>query len=53
MQTVKLGLRSDDEGKVQIVQGLEAGAVLISSRLDGVKAGSKVKMPKSSAASKV
>ena len=53
MQTVKLGLRSDDEGKVQIVQGLEAGAVLISSRLDGVKAGSKVKMPKSNAASKV
>ncbi len=53
MQTVKLGLRSDDEGKVQIVQGLEAGAVLISSRLDGVKTGSKVKMPKPNAASKV
>lgn len=53
MQTVKLGLRSDDEGKVQIVQGLEAGAVLISSRLDGVKAGSKVKMPKPETASKV
>ncbi|BBB67550.1 hemolysin D [Undibacterium sp. YM2] len=53
MQTVKLGLRSEDEGKVQIVQGLDAGAVLISSRLDGVKSGSKVKMPKPTPASKV
>ncbi|MFZ6639929.1 efflux RND transporter periplasmic adaptor subunit [Undibacterium sp. TC4M20W] len=53
MQTVKLGLRSEDEGKVQIVQGLDAGAVLISSRLDGVKSGSKVKMPKPVPASKV
>ncbi len=53
MQTVKLGLRSEDEGQVQIVQGLDAGAVLISSRLDGVKSGSKVKMPKPTPASKV
>jgi membrane fusion protein (multidrug efflux system) len=53
MQTVKLGLRSEDEGKVQVVQGLDAGAVLISSRLDGVKSGSKVKMPKPTPASKV
>jgi len=52
MQAVKLGMRSEDEGKVQIVQGLDVGAVLIAARLDGVKAGSKVKMPLANAATK-
>lgn len=52
MQTVKLGLLSEDEGRVQIVQGLEAGGVVISARLDSVKAGSKVKMPSANAATK-
>lgn len=52
MQTVQLGLLSEDEGRVQIVQGLEAGAVVISARLDSVKAGSKVKMPLANAATK-
>ncbi|MFZ6742178.1 efflux RND transporter periplasmic adaptor subunit [Undibacterium sp. JH2W] len=52
VQAVKLGLRSEDEGRVQVVQGLATGAVLISSRLDGVKAGSKVKLPQLNALSK-
>ena len=52
-QPVKLGLRSEDAGQVQIVQGLEAGALVITARLDAVKAGSKVKLPKSNAATKV
>ncbi|MCH8619907.1 efflux RND transporter periplasmic adaptor subunit [Undibacterium sp. TS12] len=48
IQPVKLGLRSDDEGHVQILHGLEPGAVVIASRLDSVKAGSRVKMPRAS-----
>jgi RND family efflux transporter MFP subunit len=46
MQAVKLGLRSEDEGLAQIVQGLAPGALVIVSRLDTVKAGSKVRLPK-------
>ncbi|MFZ6657155.1 efflux RND transporter periplasmic adaptor subunit [Undibacterium sp. TJN19] len=49
IQPVKLGLRSEDEGLAQIVQGLEPGALVIVSRLDTVKAGSKVRLPKADA----
>ncbi|MES2071832.1 MAG: efflux RND transporter periplasmic adaptor subunit [Pseudomonadota bacterium] len=49
-QAVKLGLRNEDEGVVQVLQGLDAGANVISAKLDDVKPGSKVSMPKLSAA---
>lgn len=52
MQPVKLGLRSEDEGSVQILEGLSPGAVVIAARLDAVKAGSKVRMPRVNAATK-
>lgn len=44
-QPVKLGLRNDDEGMVAISSGLSAGAQIIVVKLDGIKAGSAVKLP--------
>jgi RND family efflux transporter MFP subunit len=44
-QPVKLGLRNDDEGYVEVTDGLDAGANVIISRLDSVKPGSQVKLP--------
>jgi RND family efflux transporter MFP subunit len=46
-QPVKLGLRNDDEGYVEVTDGLDAGANVIISRLDSVKPGSQVKLPAS------
>lgn len=48
-QSVKLGLRNEDEGIVQVLEGLEAGTNVISAKLDELKPGSKVTMPKSGA----
>lgn len=45
-QAVKLGLRNEDEGVVQVLEGLDAGAQVIAAKLDEVKPGSKVIMPK-------
>lgn len=42
---VKLGLRNEDEGFVQVLEGLDAGATVLSAKLEGVKVGSKVKLP--------
>ncbi|MFZ6845974.1 efflux RND transporter periplasmic adaptor subunit [Undibacterium sp. RuTC16W] len=50
-QVVKLGLRNEDEGVVQVIQGLEPGMQIISTRLDSIKPGSKVSMPKATIAS--
>jgi len=44
-QPVKLGLRNEDEGYAEVVDGLEQGANVIVSKLDSVKAGSQVKLP--------
>lgn len=44
-QPVKLGLRNEDEGMAAISSGLNAGAQVIVVKLDGVKAGSAVKLP--------
>ncbi|MYM93772.1 efflux RND transporter periplasmic adaptor subunit [Duganella vulcania] len=46
-QPVKLGLRNEDEGYAEVVDGLEQGANVIVSKLDSVKAGSQVKLPAS------
>ncbi len=44
-QPVKLGLRSDDEGVVEVSAGLDPGALVLVAKLEGIKPGSKVKLP--------
>jgi membrane fusion protein (multidrug efflux system) len=44
-QPVKLGLRNEDEGLVEAVDGIAAGSTVLSVKLDGVKPGDKVKLP--------
>lgn len=44
-QVVKLGLRNEDTGMVEITDGLAPGANVIIARLVTVKPGSKVKLP--------
>jgi RND family efflux transporter MFP subunit len=43
-QPVGLGLSNEDEGMVEVTQGLPAGAVVITAQLERVKPGSKVKV---------
>jgi membrane fusion protein (multidrug efflux system) len=44
-QPVKLGLRNEDDGLVEAVDGIAAGSIVLSVKLDGVKPGDKVKLP--------
>ncbi|MDQ1817719.1 efflux RND transporter periplasmic adaptor subunit [Massilia sp. CCM 9210] len=44
VRPVTLGLRNDDEGMVEVTDGLEHGARVITARLDAVKPGSQVKL---------
>ncbi|NHZ80131.1 efflux RND transporter periplasmic adaptor subunit [Massilia sp. CCM 8695] len=44
VRPVTLGLRNDDEGMVEVTNGLEHGARVITARLDAVKPGSQVKL---------
>jgi RND family efflux transporter MFP subunit len=48
-QPVKLGLRNDDDGLVEAVDGIAPGAVVLSVKLDGLKPGDKVKLPEAPA----
>jgi membrane fusion protein (multidrug efflux system) len=43
-QPVTLGLRSEDDGLVEVLDGLAPGAMVLAAPLDGVKPGSKVKL---------
>jgi RND family efflux transporter MFP subunit len=43
-QPVKLGLQNDDEGVVQILDGLDAQAQIVKSNLGVLRAGSQVKL---------
>ena len=43
-QPVKLGLRNDDEGTVEVTDGLAGGARVVVGKLEGVKPGVKVRM---------
>ncbi len=43
-QPVKLGLRNEDEGIVEVTDGLASGASLLVGKLEGVKPGAKVRM---------
>lgn len=44
-QPVTLGLRSEDAGLVEALDGVDAGAVVLALKLDGIKPGSQVKLP--------
>ncbi|SHG38399.1 efflux RND transporter periplasmic adaptor subunit [Massilia sp. CF038] len=44
LQPVKLGMRNDDEGLVEVTDGLSGGASLLIGKLEGVKPGTKVRM---------
>jgi membrane fusion protein (multidrug efflux system) len=45
-QKVTLGLRNEDQGYAEVIDGLQAGAVVIAAPLEAVKPGSKVKVAK-------
>jgi RND family efflux transporter MFP subunit len=49
-QPVKLGLRNPDEGLVEALDGVDAGMTVLAVPLDGIKPGSKVKLPESATA---
>jgi len=44
-QPVTLGLRNEDAGLVEALDGIDAGAVVLALKLDGIKPGSPVKLP--------
>jgi RND family efflux transporter MFP subunit len=44
-QPVRLGLRNEDEGLVEALDGIPPGATVLALKLDGVKPGEKVKLP--------
>jgi membrane fusion protein (multidrug efflux system) len=48
-QVVKVGLRNEDESMAVIGSGLQVGERIIALKLDGVKAGSPVKLPQNAA----
>jgi membrane fusion protein (multidrug efflux system) len=50
LQPVTLGLRSEDDGMVEVLDGLAPGAIVLAAPLDGVKPGSKVKLLSAAAA---
>lgn len=53
VQAVKLGLRNEEEGLVEVLEGLSAGNQVLLTRPDNIKPGSRVKMagPQASATS--
>ena len=51
-QPVKLGLRNQDEGLVEALDGIQAGATVLALPLDGVKPGHRVKLPANTTAVK-
>ena len=44
-QPVTLGLRNQDEGVVEALEGVDAGMTVLAVPLDGIKTGSQVKLP--------
>ena len=46
-QPVTLGLRNEDEGYVEVTDGLDKGVNVIVAKLDAVKPGAQVKLPSS------
>jgi len=52
VQPVKLGLKNEDAGLVEAVDGIAPGATVLAVKLDGVKPGEKVKLPAAAAGKK-
>jgi membrane fusion protein, multidrug efflux system len=48
-QALTLGLRNDDEGLVEVREGLRAGDQIVIARIDALKPGSSVKLPEKQA----
>ncbi len=48
VQPVTLGLRNEDDGMAAITAGLASGEHVLVAKLDGIKAGTKVKLPAAS-----
>jgi membrane fusion protein, multidrug efflux system len=53
VQPVKLGLRNQDAGLVEALDGAQAGMTVLAVPLDGVKPGSRVKLPDAASANAV
>jgi RND family efflux transporter MFP subunit len=49
VQPVRLGLKSEDEGLVEALDGVPAGATVLAVKLDGVKPGEKARLPAAAA----
>jgi RND family efflux transporter MFP subunit len=45
VQPVRLGLKNEDEGLIEALDGVQAGATVLAVKLDGVKPGEKAKLP--------
>jgi RND family efflux transporter MFP subunit len=52
VQPVRLGLKNEDAGMVEALDGIAPGATVLAIKLDGVKPGEKVKLPAATAAKK-
>ena len=50
VRPVALGMRNEDEGYAEVTAGLAPGASVVVARLEGLKAGSPVKLPPRAAA---
>jgi membrane fusion protein (multidrug efflux system) len=42
---VRLGLKNEDEGLIEALDGVQAGATVLAVKLDGVKPGEKARLP--------
>ncbi|MGJ7916771.1 efflux RND transporter periplasmic adaptor subunit [Massilia sp. LXY-6] len=51
-QPVTLGLKNEDAGLVEALDGVQPGAMVLAVKLDDVKPGSQVKLPAAAAAAK-
>jgi membrane fusion protein, multidrug efflux system len=52
VQPVRLGLKNEDAGMVEALDGIAPGATVLAIKLDGVKPGEKVKLPAATVAKK-
>lgn len=49
-KAVTLGLKNEDDGLVEAIDGIDPGALVLAVKLDGVKPGDKVKLPEATPA---
>lgn len=48
-RAVTLGLKNEDDGLVEAIDGIDPGALVLAVKLDGLKPGDKVKLPEAPA----